>query len=71
MSSPNFGQLKSAYRQGHSTELALNKILDNLLSDVDHGSVVAVVSLDITAACDAVEHDVLVQRLEDEFGVST
>ena len=70
MSSPNFGQLQSAYRQGHSTESALNKILDDLLSDVDHGSVVAVVSLDISAAFDAVEHDVLVQRLEDEFGVS-
>jgi len=31
---------------------------------------VALVSLDISAAFDSVTHDVLVQRLEDEFGVT-
>ena len=30
----------------------------------------AIVSLDVSAAFDSVTHDVLVQRLEDEFGVT-
>ncbi len=68
-SSVNFGQLQSAYRQGHSTESALNKIYDDMLSDIDSGSVVAVMSLDISAASDAVDHSILLQRLEDEFGI--
>jgi len=68
-SSVNFGELQSAYRQGHSTESALNKIFDDMLSDIDSGSVVAVMSLDISAAFDAVDHSILLQRLEDEFGI--
>ena len=64
-SSVNFGQLQSAYRQGHSTESALNNIFDDMLSDIDSGSVVAVMSLDIYAAFDAVDHSILLQRLED------
>ena len=51
------------------SRIDIEKILDDLLSDVDHGSVVAVVSLDISAAFDAVEPGVLIQRLEVEFGV--
>jgi hypothetical protein len=62
--------LQSAYRKNHSTETALNKILDDVVSDVDGGSVVAMMSLDISAAFDAVDHNILVQRLQDEFGVS-
>jgi hypothetical protein len=43
----------SAYRQGHSTESALNKILDDIICDIDKGSIVALMSLDISAAFDA------------------
>ena len=67
--SPNFCQSQSAYRQGHSTESALNKILDDLLCDIDEGSIVTVMSLDISAAFDAVDHTVLIRRLEAEFGI--
>ena len=67
--SPNFGQFQSAYRQGHSTETALTKMMDDILTAVDNGSVVALMSLDISAAFDAVNHDILVQRLSDEFGI--
>ncbi len=68
--SPNFGQLQSAYRQGHSTETALTKMMDDIIRAVDEGCVVALMSLDISAAFDAVDHDVLVERLENEFGIT-
>ena len=68
--SPNFSRLQSAYRQGHSTETALTKIMDDIFGAIDDGSVVALMSLDISAAFDAVNHDVLIQRLEDEFGIA-
>jgi Reverse transcriptase (RNA-dependent DNA polymerase) len=68
--SPNYGKLQSAYRQGHSTETARGKIMDDIIKTVDGGWVVALASLDISAAFDAVDHDVLVRRLEDEFGIT-
>ena len=43
----NFCQLQSAYRQGHSTESALNKILDDLLCNINGGSIVTVMSLEL------------------------
>jgi len=68
--SPNYCILQSAYRQGHSTETAISNIWDNIIGSIDSGHVVALVSLDISPAFDSVTHDVLVQRLEDEFGVT-
>ena len=68
--SPNYYILQSAYRQGHSTETAISKIVDDIIGSINSGHVVALVSLDISAAFDSVTHDVLVQRLEDEFGVT-
>ena len=68
--SPNYCILQSAYRQGHSTETAISNIWDNIIGSIDSGHVVALVSLDISPGFDSVTHDVLVQRLEDEFGVT-
>ena len=44
--------------------------MDDVISSIDDGHVVAMMSLDISAAFDSVIHDVLVQRLEEEFGVT-
>ena len=44
--------------------------MDDVISSVDDGHVVAMMSLDISAAFDSVIHDVLVQRLEEEFVVT-
>ena len=69
--SQNFCHLQAAYRSRHSMESALNKILDDIIPDNDKGFIVALVSLDISATFDAVNHEILVQRLEDEFGITT
>ena len=69
-SSPNYCRLQLAYFTGRSTETALVKIVDEILGHIDGGSVVALVSLDISAAFDMVDHNLLLERLSVEFGVS-
>ena len=46
------------------------KIVDDILGHIDGGSVVALVSLDISAAFDMVVHKLLLERLSVEFGVT-
>ena len=69
MMSPNYSPLQSAYCAAHSTETALVKIVDNILSIIDSGSAVALVGLDIPAAFDTVSHRKLLARLEHDFSI--
>jgi len=59
---------QSAYRRWHSTETALLKIYNDLLQAADRGEVSALCMLDISAACDSVDHELLLRRLEFRFG---
>ena len=58
------------YRKHHSTETALLKILDNLYSIVNDRRSAVLVGLDLSAAFDTIEHDILIERLQTVFGVS-
>ena len=69
LTSPNYSPLQSAYRAAHSTETALVKIVDDILSVVDSGSAVTLVGLDISAAFDTVSHRKLLARLEHNFSI--
>ena len=60
---------KSAYRKSHSTETALVKIFDDVLSAVDNKECVLLVMLDQSAAFDTVNQDILLHRLKTKFGV--
>jgi len=52
----------------HSTETALLKVTDDIMS-MDNGSFTALVSLDISAAFDALDHSVLSSRLQSDFSI--
>jgi len=60
---------QSAYRKFHSTENALVKVYNDLLVATDQGQVSALCLLDVTAAFDTVDHELLLMRLERSFGV--
>ena len=70
MDGSNWNILQSAYSQGHSIETALCKILDDIIEAADVRHITAVVSLDISAAFDVVDHEILIQQLEEEFGIT-
>jgi hypothetical protein len=60
---------QSAYRQFHSTETAVVKVYNVLLLAADSEQVSALCLLDLTAAFDTVDHDLLVLRLERQYGL--
>lgn len=65
-----FPSMQSAYRAAHSTETALLKITSDIRSAMDTKAGTCLLSLDISAAFDALDHQVLLQRALDSFGLS-
>jgi len=61
---------QSAYREGHSTETALLRVQNDILRAMDDGDVVILLMLDLSAAFDVVNHQVLLRRLKERFGIT-
>lgn len=62
-------ELQSAYRAYHSTETAVTKVLADILTALDTGDLAMLTLLDLSAAFDTVDHDILLRRLEVSFGL--
>jgi hypothetical protein len=62
---------QSAYRNGHSTETALLRVLNDLLSMIDGGDAALLVLLDLSAAFDTIDHDLLLNRLQNNLGLDS
>ena len=62
-------KMQSAYRGAHSTETALVRIQDDILTALDQRKCVYLVLLDMSAAFDTVDHHILLNRLSDRFGI--
>ena len=60
---------QSAYKQLHSTETALVCVANDILHCVDEKKAVLLVLLDLSAAFDTVDHDVLLDRMFKRFGI--
>ena len=54
---------QSAYRKFHSVETTLLKIHSDLLLAIDKQQVSALVLLDLSAASDTIDHEILLTRL--------
>jgi Reverse transcriptase (RNA-dependent DNA polymerase) len=61
---------QSGFRAGLSTESAVTKVLSDLLDSVDRGNTALPALLDLSAAFDTVDHDILLNRLHVSFGIS-
>ena len=60
--------LSSAYRQGHSTESALLKVHADILHNMEQKMITLLVLIDLSVAFDPVDHPILFQCLEKQYG---
>ena len=61
--------LQSSYRKQHSTETALIKVHNDILMNMNKQHVTLLVLLDLSSAFDTRSHDILLSRLQSNFGV--
>ena len=59
-----------AYRRGYSTELLLVHMTEIWRSAIDSNKVVGIVLVDFQKAFDCVSHNVLLRKLENDFGIN-
>ena len=62
--------MQSAYKANHSTETAIIWIFNKLLTELDNNHAVLVSLLDVSAAFDTVDHEILLKRLRETHGIS-
>lgn len=60
---------QSAYRRGHSTETALLKVQSDIADTLDHGTSVILIMLDLSAAFDTIDHNILLKRFSHSYGI--
>ena len=61
--------LQSSYTKFHSTETALLKVQNDVLEAIDGKKCILLVLLDLSAAFDTIDHQILLTRLSERFGV--
>ena len=62
-------QFQSGFRVGHSTETLLIRLLSDFHQAIDNGRVTLLALLNVSAAFDTVDFEILIQRLTLSFGI--
>ena len=62
-------KFQSGFRAFHSTETTLACLLSDIHMAMDRGEVTLLALLDVSAAFDSVDHEILVNRLRISFGI--
>ena len=60
---------QSDYRQNYSMETSLLRMLNDILWAMENQEITVVVILDLSAAFDTVDHDILLTVLKNHFGI--
>ena len=60
---------QSAYRRHHSTETAVLKVVSDIWMAIDRGNVAILLLLDMSAAFDAMDHNILIEKLDRTFAI--
>ncbi len=64
-----YEEFQSGFWLRHSTEIALVKIKNELVLASDQGCISLLVLLDLSAAFDTIDHDILIDRLQNYTGI--
>ena len=68
---PMMAPHQSPYHEDHSTETALLRVKMDIMKAIDKGEFVCLVLLDLSAAFDTVDHEVLLHRLEQDYSINS
>ena len=60
---------QSAYEKGHSCKTLLLKVVNDILWALEHQELNALLLLDLNAAFDMVDHQLLISLLENKYGI--
>uniref|UniRef100_A0A3P9J3F2 Reverse transcriptase domain-containing protein n=1 Tax=Oryzias latipes TaxID=8090 RepID=A0A3P9J3F2_ORYLA len=61
---------QSGFKKNHSTETALLRVSNDVLMAADSGQYTVLVLLDLKSAFDTVDHNILIERLHNDYGLS-
>ena len=61
---------QSAYNSSHSTKTALLKVKTDIIQALDNQEVACLILLNLSAAFDTIDHDILLNRLKSRFAVT-
>ena len=64
-----FAKCQSAYRANHSTETALLRVHNDIMMALNSKKDVILIMLDLSAAFDTLNHELLLNRLKSRFGI--
>ena len=62
--------MQSVYRACHSTETALRRVHNDITVALDNNCCAVLLMLDLSAAFDVIDHNILLNRLDYAFGIS-